>query len=138
MSAEYEQLTIPEVDQACREVWWVRGVPTEKRRWLGKKVIGHEIVRDASGYLAEIVSMRSGKIGEINDVNLRCALELADATQAVGPIIEEYGSSSHYVEIVATSEGADSRLLHVSFSGVIEDGIDSFMENLQRAAPGRE
>lgn len=128
MAADYEQLTIPEVDLACREVWWKRGVPTEKRRWLGKKVVGYELLKQEDGVSSTLTSMKSSELAKLHDFDLRLTLELADAAKSMGD----------YIEVVATDEGLDSRLLYVSFFSRAKNGVDPFMESLRCAAPDRE
>jgi hypothetical protein len=128
MSAKYEQLTIPEVDQACREIRWFTGVPTEKRRWFGRKVVGYETLKQEGGVLSASTSMRSSELAKIHDLDLRLTLELADAAE----------SMDDYIDVVATDEGLDSRLLYVSFYSKAKNGVDPFMERLRCAAPGHE
>ncbi|MFZ1360608.1 MAG: hypothetical protein WAS27_01065 [Candidatus Saccharimonadales bacterium] len=136
MSMQGEQLAMPLDVRVRRDVqWYVMEQEQRQRRcWFGKKVIERHIETDEWPYLA-IRKMAADDISTLEDSELKNALRLQDAANANGWIDDGHGAShSQFVEVYATDNGTDSRFVRATYSGV----DDSFMNDLQLAAPKRE
>lgn len=128
--AQSEQLSLPLGIYSRQEVMWLIGEEVRDWRKLGKKA-----VMVMTG-MPQFESIEVDKIDSMNDPALRYALRFAAAAAAMDFIQDsEFASHSHFVNITATNDGVDSRLLRQSYSGSAQGDIDTFMEDLHRFAP---
>lgn len=126
MSKETEQLLLPYESGPVREVSWFNADRVEKkRRFLRDKVLT-ELVIDPETNLASRASILGGDIDKIQDPDLRYALRLYDAAQVVG---------CHFVQIEAIGSDYEANFVKADYSGVTKEGVDTFMQDLQRQAP---
>jgi hypothetical protein len=130
----YEQSALPfRVD---RELSWINAEEVTKKHLWGKR-IGLRLLQDSQSIAGiSTTSIDTSEIHKLTDPDLRYALRFKDAADAVGWVRDgAYDSSCHYVSILATNEGLDSRILEASYTGVTENDSDSFMKNLHLATP---
>lgn len=130
------QLPLPLDIRPERTVYWLHASLSERRDWLLRKKSRVDLVFDPETGQPHSTEIPADDIDKVSDLALRCALRLADATDAVGWTDHGHGLySAHSVRIQATDEGFDSRLLSAVFTGRTDDGQDTFMENLYSARP---
>lgn len=131
-----EQLPLPFDDRPLHEVNWIHGTTEKQRHWLfGRKTVNH-LITELDGITLAKTRIAAKDVHRIKDPLLRYALAYQDAAAAAGTYHHtEYLSSSHYVSVVATNEGFDSKLISATYTGTDKDGSDTFIENLQRFAP---
>jgi len=136
LTGKYEQLVLPFEVRPVRLARWLQ-VVRERRRLFGRAAT-YTFVTKPSG-LPKTTTIDAEKIGELKDPQLRYALRFADAANAAGWQVESPGAmSGHFVNVEATDEGLDSRFVHATYTGIIKDGVDTFMENLRRFDPHKE
>lgn len=117
---------LPYESGPVREVSWFKVTQTEKkRRFLRNKILTDLIIDPKTG-MAASHDIQSADISKIQDPDLRYALRLADAAQAVG---------NHMVSIEATDEGVNSQFVRAEYTGTLDGGADTFMQDLRRLAP---
>lgn len=107
-----------------------------KTKWslLGKKVV-RKLMVDRNFYPTS-TEIDSDDIDKIKDPDLRYALRFQDAAKNAGSFYHTpYASSSHFVNVYATNNGFDSKYTGSSYTGISENGVDHFMENLKRFDP---
>ena len=109
---------------------------TKKRiMGLGSKVVT-ELITDNEMYHPKSVFIDASSIGELGDPNLRYALRFADAAEALGWMhTTEFSMSGHFVTVIATDAGVESRFISAAYSGRTEQGNDTFIRDLYNCAP---
>jgi hypothetical protein len=138
MTANPEQLMLEVPIRPPREVGWINVTQVEKKRFgglFGKKLV-RELIYEEGDILASRTMIDVEKISELQDADLRYALRLQDAVNAVGWV--SVGACMSYrddVRIDATKEGEQSRLINAMYSGKILNGHDTFMDTIYGADP---
>lgn len=128
-----EQLSLPVEIRPRQEVSWYNAF--QRRNWLGRV----SIVNLIEGGTLKQSKIDVENISDLTDPNLRYALRFAAAANAVGFTYDAPNSSySHSVSVTSTDEGLESHLLSAEYTGVVKNGIDTFMQDLHRQAPQPE
>lgn len=137
-TAEYEQLLLPLDVRQPRAVYWLNAVEERRREKLfGRKVVTAALILEDGTYSPSKTTLDSNRISELTDPDLRYALRYADAASSAGWKVEGPGAlSGHHVMVMATDEGLESRFLEASYTGIVDQETDSFLENLHRFSPG--
>jgi hypothetical protein len=113
-----------------RTVHWLNGVKSEERVYLFFKRVFTEPMLDELSR-PQKTEIATDDIDKVQDPNLRYALRFAAAAEAVGTVPDGYGGSdAHTVNIFATDEGFNSKLISAMYTGKVVDGCDTFLERL--------
>ena len=127
-----EQLVLPLDIRPARLVHWYNVTRERRRNLLAKSTDRYRFVTGEFG-LPTSTEIDAEKISTLADPQLRYALRFADAANAAGSINEGPGATSSYsVTVEAISDGTDSQFVRATYSGLVKDGVDTFMENLRR------
>lgn len=133
---ESEQLVIPFESGPMREVDWFNVVRVEKKRRFFRNKVLVDLIIDDDTCMPALSTIPSCDIDKIEDPDLRYALRFADAAEAAGWFEHSPGhKSSHFVQVNGTEGGFDSQFVWAAYTGIVNNGTDSFMENLRRFAP---
>lgn len=131
-----EQLVLPTELESAREIFWLHAEKVEmKRRFRSSRTIVKLLMDEATGNPATS-SIQAAEIPKIQDPDLRYALRLEDAANAMGwNEVTASLQTRHFVTVEATDEGFNSRLISATYSGIKRNGTDTFMRDLYRAQP---
>lgn len=112
---------------------WLNTILELKRHHIfGKKIVSKLVINPATS-LASSTHINVDNISKQSDPQLRYALRLQSAAESAGA--HNHGSSRHAVAVDATNEGMKSQFTGATYTGIIKDGRDTFLENLRRFAP---
>lgn len=141
MSYESEQLLLPiEIREPQRVSWYVVE-QVEKRRFLFWKQLVTKAIWDNKPYSLAQVSLDVEDISKLKDADLRYALRFSAAAKSMGSIPDsQFSSHGNFVTVNATSgslekDFTDSRFSYATYTGVVREGIDTFLEDILRFAP---
>jgi dipeptidyl aminopeptidase/acylaminoacyl peptidase len=109
-----------------------------RERLFGRRAVTAALIFKNGTYSPSLTTLDSDRISELRDPDLRYALRLADAASSAGWKEEGPGSlSGHHVIVLATDKGLESRFLEASYTGTVDAGTDTSLEDLHRFDPAR-
>lgn len=101
-----------------RQTYWFNAHIEKRRRWLGFSALRNvKLDMDDQLRLPNITALRVDDIDMITDQNLRYALRFKAAASSAGWVHGEDDDLKLGVEVTATDEGFNSRLLEAQYGG---------------------
>lgn len=131
---ESEQLMLPVEIRPDQKVYWFNAVQSHRWGLLGRRAVTRVAMLD--NLRPAVTEIEVKDIPNLTDPSLRYALRFAAAADAIGFVQDSaYSSHSNCVFVDATDEGMDSRFLGATYTGVVTDGKDTFLEDILSCEP---